>query len=168
MLSTCDTANIKVDESKPDMELIVDVMKGKPPGSTFDTRNSSCWDQFKKIMVIADKYDCHLVRERSEKWLVSRCLRGRVRCDDFKFQDVAMGLEWLLLCQKYGLRDLGWYVSYDLGSQLADGAWPHAVTEFLKDMSDPEFLKVMLEAVSDSVQSAAQTAEGSLPLTAPE
>ena len=35
-----------------------------------------------------------------------------------RFQDVALGLEWLVLCQKYGLRDLGWYVSYDLGNQV--------------------------------------------------
>lgn len=49
------------------------------------------------------------MRERSEKWLVSRCLRGRVRCTDFKFQDVQLGMEWLVLSQRHGLRDLGWY-----------------------------------------------------------
>lgn len=46
--------------------------------------------------------------ERCEKWLVSRCLRGRVRCADFKFQDVKEGLQWVLLCQRLGLKDLGW------------------------------------------------------------
>ena len=39
---------------------------------------------FKRVLQIADKYDSPLVRERVEKWLVSRCLRGRVRCTDFK------------------------------------------------------------------------------------
>lgn len=47
---------------------------------------------------------------RCEKWLVSRCLRGKVRCSDFKFQDVTVAMEWLQLCQKYSLRCLGWCV----------------------------------------------------------
>ena len=37
-----------------------------------------------------------------------------------------MGLDWLLLCQKYSLRDLGWFIAYDLGTQVSlnrGGAW---------------------------------------------
>ena len=70
-------------------------------------------------------------------------MRGapQVRCEEFKFQEVAMGMEWLQLCQKYGLRDLGWYCAYDLGCQLTENAWPKN-SDFLKDVNDPEFLKV--------------------------
>ena len=32
---------------------------------------------YKRVIDIADKYDCPLVRERSENWLVSRCLKVR-------------------------------------------------------------------------------------------
>lgn len=42
-------------------------------------------------------------------------------CSAFRFQDVAEGAEWLAMCQKYDLRDLGWYCAYDLGTQLALG-----------------------------------------------
>jgi hypothetical protein len=41
-------------------------------------------DFMKTVIDIADKYDSQLVKERLEKWLVSRCLKGRVRCHDFK------------------------------------------------------------------------------------
>lgn len=47
-----------------------------------------------------------MVKERCEKWLVSRCLRGKTRCKDFRFQDLAVGTEWLSLCQKFSLKDL--------------------------------------------------------------
>jgi hypothetical protein len=152
MLSSCDTTlQVNVDESQSDMQLFLEVASGKPPACAFETKTSACWEDFKRIFDIADKYDSPLVRERCEKWLVSRCLRGRVRCSDFKFHDVQMGLDWLLLCQKYNLRDLGWYISYDLGTQLAERAWITAASDSLREMSDPEFLKVMLQAVQDRV-----------------
>ncbi|GAX81211.1 hypothetical protein CEUSTIGMA_g8643.t1 [Chlamydomonas eustigma] len=161
MLNSCDTTlQVNVDESQSDMQLFLEVASGKPPASTFETRTSACWDEFKRIFDIADKYDSPLVRERCEKWLVSRCLRGRVRCSDFKFQDVQIGLDWLSLCQKYNLRDLGWYVSYDLGTQLAERAWMTAASDALKDLSDPEFLKVMLQAVQDRVVEDGEKAAG--------
>ncbi len=156
-----------------DMQLFLDVASGRPPPCTFDTRSSACWEVFKKVFDIADKYDSAVVRERCEKWLVSRCacqisrveatvvfvcsvinislctphrrllptssplatrcLRGRVRCNDFKFQDLQLGLEWLGTCCKYNLRDLGWYVSYDLGAQLVDKTtWQANATESLR------------------------------------
>ena len=61
-----------------------------------------------QVLVVADKYDMSLVKERVEKWLVSRCLRGRMRSPGFKFQEVAEGFEWLSICQKFDLKDLGW------------------------------------------------------------
>jgi hypothetical protein len=44
--------------------------------------------EFKKVLVVADKYDIPVVRERIEKWLLSRCLRGRMLCANYKFHDV--------------------------------------------------------------------------------
>ena len=49
-----------------------------------------------------------VVKERCEKLLLSRCLRGHVCSNDYRFQDVELGIEWMLLCQKFSLRDLGW------------------------------------------------------------
>eukprot|EP00955_Chlamydomonas_euryale_P104784 365594-Chlamydomonas_euryale.AAC.2 len=73
----------------------------------------------RRVLSVADKYDCPLVRERCEKMLLSRCLRGRMRCDNFRFQDpTGLGLEWLQLCQRHSLHDLGWFVAYDLGSSV--------------------------------------------------
>ena len=78
MLSSCDTGRVQLDETKESMELLLDVMKGVAPVGTFDTRSKDCWEVYKKILTVADKYDCPVVRERCEKWLVSRCLRGKV------------------------------------------------------------------------------------------
>jgi hypothetical protein len=92
------------------MRLFLEVVQGTPPAGTYDTRSCSCWESFKRLLEIADKFDFPVVRERAEKWLVSRCLQGSVKCSDFKFQDVQVGLEWLALCEKYALRDLGWFI----------------------------------------------------------
>lgn len=51
-------------------------------------------------------------------------------------------------------------VAYDLGLQLAEGGWPNA-SSFLKDVCDPDFLKVMLEAVADSVRRSTGLERGS-------
>jgi len=156
MLSTCDTQRVAVDEPRETLELALQVMRNQVPAKTFDELDGSCWEMYKRILVVADKYDMPVVRERCEKWLVSRCLRGKVRCSDFRFQEVSVALEWLILCQKYNLRCLGWYVAYDLGTQLAAGIWPagmgNSVTECCQGITDPEFLKVILEAVADSVR----------------
>lgn len=152
MLSTCDTGRITLDETHDSIELLLQVLNNEPQPSTFNTADKSCWEVYKKVLVVADKYDMPVVRERVEKWLVSRCLRGKTRCQDFKFQDVRMGQEWLSLCSKYSLKCLGWFVAYDLGSQLVakDGGWGVQVSELLAGINDPELLKTMLEAVSDN------------------
>lgn len=151
LLNSCDTGRLNFDETKENLDALLRVIKGCPLDDTFNTRSSVCWSIYKRILTVADKYDMPLVKERIEKWLVSRCLRGKVRCKDYKFQDVNTGLEWVLLCQKYNMKELGWYCAYDLGSQLADGIWRQPVAEFLKEVQDSDFLKVMLEAVRDAV-----------------
>ncbi|KAG1659373.1 hypothetical protein FOA52_007836 [Chlamydomonas sp. UWO 241] len=154
MLTTCDTRNLKIDESIADMRLFLEVCCGAAPASTYDERNSSCWTDLRQVLGVADKYDCPLVRERCEKLLLSRCLRGRVRCDNFRFQDPeGLGLEWLKLCQRHCLKDLGWFVAYDLGCSLADGSWSaDAESDMMLEVTDPELLKIMLSAVSDCVR----------------
>ncbi|KAL6746956.1 hypothetical protein V8C86DRAFT_2926005 [Haematococcus lacustris] len=152
ILEACDTGHITVDESRHTLELLLQVLRNEVPASTFDTRDSSCWEQYKTVLVVADKYDMSLVHERCEKWLVSRCLRGKVRSPGYRFHDVHVGQEWLLLCAKYGLRHLGWFVAYDLGYQLQERGWgSQAVPDFLAGVTDPELLKTMLEAVADAV-----------------
>ncbi|GIL53378.1 hypothetical protein Vafri_9038 [Volvox africanus] len=106
-----------------------------------------------QILIVADKYDMSLVKERCEKWLVSRCLRGRMRSHTFKFQDVSEGFEWLAICQKFDLKDLGWYCAYDLGTQLAQGAWPRPLHDCLEGVTCPDMLKTILEAVQAAVNS---------------
>ncbi|MEW5303736.1 MAG: hypothetical protein WDW36_006397 [Sanguina aurantia] len=147
LLVNCDTTRIAVDETLENLQMVVNVMRSQQPEGTYDTSCSSCWE----VLLISDKYNMEVVKERCEKWLVSRCLRGKTRCSNYKFQNITTGKEWLLLCQAYNLRDLGWYVSWDLGVQLAHGAWPRPVTDFIKDCTDPDFLKVMLEAVAETV-----------------
>lgn len=51
-------------------------------------------------------------------------------------------------------------MAYDLGLQLAEGNWPNP-SPFLKDVCDPDFLKVMLEAVADSVRRSTGLERGS-------
>ncbi|KAG2492007.1 hypothetical protein HYH03_009737 [Edaphochlamys debaryana] len=147
MLTTCDTTRLHVEETRDTMELVLSVMRGTPPAATFDTRSAACWAAYKRVLIVADKYDMSLVKERCEKWLVSRCLRGRMReLQTFRFQDVAEGFEWLGICQKFDLRDLGWYCAYDLGSQLAAGAWQRPAPECLEAVTCPELLKTIIEA----------------------
>ncbi|KAG2442181.1 hypothetical protein HYH02_009669 [Chlamydomonas schloesseri] len=170
MLTACDTTRLHVEESRDCMEPVLAAMRGSPPAATYDTRSTSCWAVYKKVLVVADKYDMSLVRERVEKWLVSRCLRGRMRSTGFKFQDVAEGFEWLAICQKFDLKDLGWYCAYDLGTQLAGGAWGHRpVHEALEGVSCPELLKTVLEAVQAAVLAGAGAgAAGGAPGDVPE
>ncbi|GLC34389.1 hypothetical protein PLESTB_000734100 [Pleodorina starrii] len=151
MLTACDTTRLHVEETRDVMEFVLIVMRGSPPNSTFDTRSTGCWSIFKKILVVADKYDMSLVKERCEKWLVSRCLRGRMRSQSFKFQDVAEGFEWLAICQKFDMKDLGWYCAYDLGTQLAQGACVRPLHECLEGVTCPDMLKTILEAVQAAV-----------------
>ncbi|EFJ47191.1 hypothetical protein VOLCADRAFT_92387 [Volvox carteri f. nagariensis] len=151
MLTTCDTTRLHVEENREVMESVLTVMRGSPPANTFDTRSTACWAIFKKILVVADKYDMSLVKERCEKWLVSRCLRGRMRSQSFKFQDVGEGFEWLAICQKFDLKDLGWYCAYDLGTQLAQGAWSRPLHECLEGVTCADMLKTILEAVQAAV-----------------
>jgi hypothetical protein len=62
-----------------------------------------------------------LVMDRCEKWLVSRCLRGKIAERHFGFLDPLVARDWLLLCQRLGLKDLGWYCAYDLGCRWGGG-----------------------------------------------
>ncbi|GLI67210.1 hypothetical protein VaNZ11_011133 [Volvox africanus] len=153
MLTACDATRLQVEENREVMESVLIVMRGSPPVNTFDTRSTACWSIFKKILIVADKYDMSLVKERCEKWLVSRCLRGRMRSHAFKFQDVSEGFEWLAICQKFDLKDLGWYCAYDLGTQLAQGAWPRPLHDCLEGVTCPDMLKTILEAVQAAVNS---------------
>ncbi|GFR44155.1 hypothetical protein Agub_g5322, partial [Astrephomene gubernaculifera] len=151
MLTACDTTRLHVEETRETMEPVLLVMRGSPPASTFDTRSTACWAVFKKVLIVADKYDMILVKERCEKWLVSRCLRGRMRSQAFKFQDVSEGFDWLSICQKFDLKDLGWYCAYDLGTQLAQGTWARPLHECLEGVTCPDMLKTILEAVQAAV-----------------
>ncbi|KXZ54672.1 hypothetical protein GPECTOR_4g738 [Gonium pectorale] len=162
MLTACDTTRLHVEETREMMEPVLAVIRGLPPSSTYDEKSVACWSVYKKVLVVADKYDMSLVKERCEKWLVSRCLRGRMRVQTrpdvtFKFQDLAEGVEWLLICQKFDLKDLGWYCAYDLGIQLAQGSWTRPMAECLEGVTCPELLKTILEAAQAVVlQQAAQ------------
>lgn len=44
-----------------------------------------------------------------------------------------------------------WFVAWDLGCQLSQGAWPSNPADVIKDCNDPVLLKIMLEAAAKSV-----------------
>lgn len=55
----------------------------------------------------------------------------------------------------------GWYVSYDLGTQLAQGMWNKPAAELLHDITDHDMLKTLIEAVQDNASRAMQGQPGS-------
>ncbi len=56
------------------------------------------------------------LRRRVEKWLVARCLRGKTRCRNFKFQDLRQGQEWCVRLARQGL-----------GLRVMERGWGEAV-----------------------------------------
>lgn len=48
---------------------------------------------------------------------------ARLPRSDFKFQDVSEGLQWVLLCQRLGLKDLGWCDTATAGAECRFGCY---------------------------------------------
>jgi hypothetical protein len=137
------------------MDKLLSVVRGQPLPSTFDISSTQCWEDYKQLLQAADKYHMQLVMDRCEKWLVSRCLRGKIVDPlDFGFHDPNIARDWVLICQNLGLKDLGWYCAYDLGRAMAAGLWPRATQDFLREVADPELLKVILQGSNDGIADA--------------
>lgn len=57
MLVACDTGRLHVEETADILGTVLAVMAGQQAPGTYDVRSTACWSTYKKVLVVADKYD---------------------------------------------------------------------------------------------------------------
>ncbi len=57
MLVACDTGRLHVEETADTLGTVLAVMAGQQAPGTYDVRSTACWSTYKKVLVVADKYD---------------------------------------------------------------------------------------------------------------
>ncbi|KXZ47571.1 hypothetical protein GPECTOR_34g730 [Gonium pectorale] len=71
------TDRLKVDEAAAQLRPVLTVMRGEPLAGTYNTKAFACWDEYRGVLQIAHEYDMAAVKERCEKYLVSRWYLAR-------------------------------------------------------------------------------------------